>query len=396
MALIGLSEPQPTPRGWAPFALGFRPFFLLAGVAAVVLLAVWGWAYAGGHMLHNYYGYIGWHSHEMVFGYSSAVIAGFLLTAARNWTGVQTLRGLPLALLALLWLLARITPFLPDVPPPLTALLDLAFLPLFAVALAIPLLRARHYKSLMFVVVAVVMSAANLLVHLEHLGVMQESARAGIYLAVDFILLAIVIMGGRVIPFFTERGLPPGFVHREWSLVERLAPVSVVLLALCEAFWPQQYMLAALAALAALFNGWRLYGWYTGGIWRVSLLWVLHLAYGWLVLGFALKALAALGLFAPMQALHALTIGAIGGMTLGMMARVALGHTGRNLIAAPAMAWAFALVNLATLVRVFLPLVATYPLTIAVAAGLWVIAFAIFSWLYVPVLLRARVDGQPG
>jgi len=222
------------------------------------------------------------------------------------------------------------------------------------------------------------------------------SARAGTYLAVDFILLAIVIMGGRVIPFFTERGLPPGFVHREWPLVERVAPLSVVLLALSDAFWPQPYVLGAAATLAAMANGWRLYGWYTGGIWRVSLLWVLHLAYGWLVLGFALKALAALDVFAPLQALHALTIGAIGGMTLGMMARVSLGHTGRNLIAAPAMAWAFALVNLATLVRVFLPLLVPYPLTIALAAALWVVAFALFAWLYVPMLLRARVDGQPG
>ena len=396
MALIGLSEPQASPRGWAPFALGFRPFFLLAGLAAVVLLAVWGWAYVGGHMLANYYGFIGWHSHEMVFGYSSAVIAGFLLTAARNWTGIQTLRGVSLALLALLWLLGRLLPFVPSLPPLLVAVVDLIFLPLFAVALLVPLVRARQYKSLLFVVVALVMSVANLLVHLEILGVLRGGVHAGTYLAVDFVLLAIVVMGGRVIPFFTERGLPPGFVHREWVLVERLAPASVVLLALAEAFWPQPSLLAVVAAVAALMNGWRLYGWYTRGIWRVSLLWVLHLGYAWLVVGFALKALAALGLFAPLQALHALTIGAIGGMTLGMMARVALGHTGRNLVAAPVIGWAFALVNAATLVRVFLPLLMPYTQTVAIAATLWVAAFALFSWRYVPILLRARVDGQPG
>lgn len=396
MALLDINEPRSEARGWAPFALGFRPFFLLAGLAAVVLLAIWGWAYATGHLLHDYYGYIGWHSHEMLFGYSSAVISGFLLTAARNWTGVQTLRGIPLALMALLWLAGRITPFITALPHWSVALIDLAFLPLFAVALVLPLLRARHYKSLIFVAIATALFCGNLLIHLQLLGITSTTAHRGTYLTVDLILLTIVMMGGRVIPFFTEKGLPPGFVARSWPWVEKAAPISVALLGLLEAVWPAPWAIGIAAAAAAVANGVRLYGWYTRGVWRVPLLWVLHVGYAFVILGFALRALAEAGYFPPLLALHALTVGGIGGLTLGMMARVTLGHTGRVLIPPRQMSWAFALIYAAALARVFLPFGMAYHAAIGIAAVLWVLGFGIFVVLYAPMLVRPRVDGRPG
>lgn len=395
MALIGISDPRRPARGWAPFALGFRPFFLLAGLAALLLIALWGWMYGGSHLLVNYYGFIGWHSHEMLFGYSSAVVTGFLLTAVRNWTGVQTLRGAPLAALAAVWLAGRLVPFLP-LPAWLIAGVDLSFLPLFAIALATPLLRARHYKSLMFVAIIATLFAGNLLIHLQLLGLTGGGGRAGTYLAVYLTLLTVVIMGGRVIPFFTEKGLPPGFARREWRWVERLAPAGVVLAGVTDILWPGSPLFAACALLAAVANGWRLAGWYHRGIWRVPLLWVLQLGYAWLVAGFGLMALGAMGWFPPLQALHALTVGAIGGISLGMMARVTLGHTGRMLVPPPAMTWAFALLYLATAARVFLPLWLAPQPAIAVSAALWAGAFLLFVVLYAPMLLRARVDGQPG
>ena len=396
MALLDINEPRPVVRGWAPFALGFRPFFLLAGIAAVVLLAVWGWAFTSGRLPHNYYGYIGWHSHEMLFGYVGAVIAGFLLTAARNWTGVQTLRGVPLALLALLWLSGRIAPFITALPHWSVALIDLSFLPLFAVALVVPLLRAKHYQSLVFVAIATALFCGNLLIHLQLLGITRDTAHRGTYLTVDLILLTIVVMGGRVIPFFTEKGVPSGFVTRSWPWVEKAAPISVLLLGLFEVGWPEPWAVGLAAAAAAIANGVRLYGWHTRGVWRVPLLWVLHVGYAFLVLGFALRALATAGHFPPLLALHALTIGGIGGISFGMMARVTLGHTGRTLIPPRRMSWAFALIYGATLARVFLPFMGPYQVAVGIAAALWVLAFGIFVVIYAPTLLRPRVDGRPG
>jgi uncharacterized protein involved in response to NO len=394
MAFVSISEPSRAGARWAPFALGFRPFFLLAGLAAVVLIAIWAAAFALGAAMGSYYGFIGWHSHEMLFGYSTAVVAGFLLTAARNWTGVQTVRGPRLALLAALWLAARVLAFLP-VPPWLNAAVDLAFLPLVMLALLFPVLRARHYKSLLFVALLLALSGANLLVHLELLGI-AATAGAGTYLAVGLILLIIVIMGGRVIPFFTEKGVD-GFVRREWPWVERIAPLSVLLVGGVDAFASPGWLVAVSAALAALINGLRLAGWYTHGIWRVPLLWVLHAGYAWLVLGLALKAVAAAGGFGTLLALHALTIGAIGGITLGMMARVSLGHTGRMLEPPAVMAWAFGLLYGAALVRVFLPLlIDSYVASVVLAAVFWTVAFALFVFSYALILLKPRVDGLPG
>jgi len=396
MAIVGITEPQRTPRNWAPFDLAFRPFFLLAGLGALILVALWGHAFARGEQGGGYYGFIGWHSHEMLFGYAAAVIVGFLLTAARNWTGVQTLRGLPLALLALLWLLGRVLALLPA-PSAVTALVDLAFLPLAALALLLPLLKARHYKSLMFVGILLGLAVGNLLVHLQLLGLTNTTAAAGTYLATGMILLIIVIMGGRVIPFFTEKGVDTTFIRREWRWVEVAAPFSVLALALVEGFVPQPLLVALVAAVAALVNGIRLAGWYTHAIWRAPLVWVLQLGYAWLVLGFTLKAVAGFGGFGSLLALHALTIGTIGGITLGMMARVTLGHTGRTLQAPRAMPWAFALLYVAALLRVFLPLLLpSYALTVALSAVFWSAAFALFVWSYGLMLLKPRVDGMPG
>lgn len=396
MALVGITEPQHTPHKWAPFALAFRPFFLLAGLGAVLLVALWGHDFVRGAQGEGYYGFVGWHSHEMLFGYAAAVIAGFLLTAARNWTGVQTLRGVPLALLALLWLAARVLALLP-VPHWLNALVDLAFLPLAALALLLPLLQARHYKSLMFVAILLALALGNLLVHLQLLGVTAHTATAGTYLAVGMILLIIVIMGGRVIPFFTEKGVTNGFVRREWRWVEIAAPLSVVTLALVEGFLPQPTLVALAAGTAALVNGVRLSGWYTHAIWRAPLVWVLQVGYAWLVLGLLLKAVAAASGAGTLLALHALTIGGIGGITLGMMARVTLGHTGRALIPPRAMPWAFALLYVAALLRVLLPLLLpSYALSVALSAVFWSAAFALFVWSYGLMLLKPRVDGMPG
>lgn len=398
MQLLQIDEPGPADRGFAPFALAFRPFFLLAGVAAAVLILTWVAAFAWGRLGPNYYGSIEWHGHEMVFGYAVAVAAGFLLTAARNWTGIQTVSGTPLAFLAGLWFLGRIVPFFPNLLPNwVIAAADLAFLPAVAAALGWPLWQARHFKSFAFVLVFVLLGGANAVIHLERLGVLAGGGRQALYFAVDLIVLLIVIMGGRVIPFFIEKALP-GVRMRSWPVVEAASVSGMVLLAAVEALYSGSEAVGAAALFATAANGLRFAGWWSGRVWRVPLLWVLHGGYGWLVVGLALKVAASAGWVAPSLAVHALTAGAIGLTTLGMMARVALGHTGRPLRLPRGMAAGFLILVLAGGVRVLLPMFfpAQYLSWIVLSGGLWTVAFVIFVVLYSPILVRARIDGRPG
>jgi len=394
-----IDDPDAPPvAAFALFALGFRPFFLLAGIAAALLVPLWVYRFLNAMPPANYYDPLTWHAHEMLFGYSAAVIAGFLLTAVHNWSGLPTLAGKALAALALLWLAARVLPFFsPLVAPIVIASVDMLFLPLLALALAIPLLRSRQWQQLVFLLVLGALSGANLMVHLQQLGFSASSAPAGMKFALYLVLLLIVILGGRVIPFFTDRGLDRE-VTRRWKAIEALSIGSLLLLAILDLQNVTAPVVASVAAGAALVHALRLYGWYQAGIWRLPMVWVLQLAYAWLVVGLLLQALAAAGLLNPMLALHAHTLGAIGGMTLGMMARVSLGHSGREINATCLTTWAFVLINLAALVRVLLPIVDAphYSLWLQLAAIFWTLAFALFVLVYAPMLVKPRVDGHPG
>lgn len=380
------------------FALGFRPFFLLAGFLAIFLMAIWVPAFVGGIAFNTYYGQIGWHSHEMIFGYAAAVIAGFLLTAARNWAERPTPTGRLLAGMAGLWLLGRVLPYFSENFPIWSiAFVDLTFLPAVVAGIGIPLVRGGEWRNLIFLPLLAAFWTADFLVHAEHLGLAPNLARKGIFLGLNLIVLLIVIMGGRVIPFFTERALPDVALKR-WPLIEWLSPLSVIFFLLAEFFLPDSLASASFAALAACANGVRVAGWCTLRYWRVPLLWVLHLAYGWIVVGFYLKVGAALGAVAPQFTIHAFTVGGIGVLTLGMMARVSLGHTGRPLKVGPAMAVAFGLVNFAAAMRGLLPIF--YPQwfsqLIAASGVLWVAAFVIFVVIYTPILTQPRIDGRSG
>jgi uncharacterized protein involved in response to NO len=382
--------------GWAPFALGFRPFFLAAGIYAVVLMVLWLLVLQGQFEL-GLLSPLVWHGHEMLFGFTVAVIAGFLLTAAQNWTGIRTPAGAPLAALFLLWLAGRAAFLVPDLPVMLVALVDLAFLPALALALALPIARARQLHNYPFPLMLLALTAANALVHAEALGWTTAGASVGLHLATYVVVTMMVVMGGRVIPSFTDNKLQTR--ARRWKAVERLVPVATIGALLAALFAPASPVTAALAAVAAIVHVVRLAGWYTPRLWSVPLLWILHLGYAWIALGFALLAVSAAGLgTAAVSALHAFTAGGIGALTLGMMARVSLGHTGRLLEPAPVMTRAFVLINLAALLRVALPLVfpGVYAQSMLAAGLAWVIAFAVFVVVYATVLLRPRVDGKPG
>lgn len=380
------------------FNLGFRAFFFLAGFSALILLVLWNAIQNGQFTAGNYFGFSYWHAHEMLLGYSSAVIAGFLLTAVKNWTGVHTINGDRLAALCLLWLYGRIVPFYADLlPDGWIALIDFAFLPMLAFFISKPILASRNFKNLLFVGMLLLMALGNGLIHMEMLGLWQESAWQGTLLVVTVIIMMILLIAGRIFPFFTERGLPGTFAIRN-PLYDILSIVSAGLVFVLQLFSVDGTALALVAVFAVVVNILRVSGWYVQRVWYVPLLWVLYTGYAWIILGFILTALSAYSLVLPSLSIHAFTVGGIGVLTLGMMARVSLGHTGRALKASNAIAIAFVLINIATFFRVLLPIAvpAWYSSFIYLSTLSWFAAFSLFVFVYVPILTTPRIDGQQG
>ncbi len=378
--------------------LGFRIFFALAGSSALILIVLWNAIFKGTLSAENYFPSSYWHAHEMLLGYSVAVIAGFLLTAVKNWTGKPTLTGDKLAGLALLWLYGRILPFYAGLlPDAFIAFIDFTFLPVLAYQISKPVIQARHLKSLVFIGLLLLLTLGNALIHAEMLELCQNTAWIGIQLVVAIIIIMILVIAGRVFPFFTERGLHGTLIIKN-PLLDALSIGSAVAVFALQLSAVSGLFLALTAIFAMAVNSARLAGWYVQRIWYVPLLWILYTGYAWIILGFILTALSAYSWVLPSLALHAFTLGGIGVLTLGMMARVSLGHTGRALRVSNAMAVGFVLINVAALLRVLLPLALPnwYNLIIYGSTLSWLAAFSLFMFVYAPILTSARSDGQEG
>jgi uncharacterized protein involved in response to NO len=394
-------SPQST-RTWVPFAYGFRPFFLVAGLYAVASLAAWLWLYRNGSMplpaLPPQY----WHGHEIIFGFIGAAIAGFLLTAVPSWTGSRGFAGLPLVILVALWLFGRIVFSLgQQVPVVLLACGELAFVPGLMLAMAPSLLRAANRNWPMLVLLAAFWIADVFFI----VGMTSNDAmmsRTAMVAGLDVVLILITIVGGRIVPAFTGNALRAGGAQvklRSTTAVERLVLLSMVGIAVCDVLLPNHPVTVAIVACAAALHVWRLAGWYGWRTGKQPIVWVLHVAYLWLPLGLALKAAWLAGSFGwAAHWVHALGGGAAGMMILAVMSRAALGHTGRPLRAHTSIAIAYGLLALSILVRVFGPLVLPlgYAIIVLAAGLLWITAFTIYLVVYTPILLRPRVDGKPG
>ncbi len=338
-----------------------------------------------------------WHAHEMLFGYAGAVIAGFLLTAVRNWTARETLQGAALAALACVWLLPRILLSVSWATPLwIIAGLDLCFMVMLLVAIARPIVAVRQWKQM-----GVLSKVAFLLVSnaLFYAGVLRSDPGLidiGLYSALYMIIALILVMARRLIPFFVKSALGIDVNNRQW--LDRSSLVLFLLFWIAIVFFPNNDVASLLAGLLAVLHGLRLWDWSAAVIWRRPLLAVLYLAYATIVLGFVMSALQPVFLFSPFLATHAFAFGGIGIMTIGMMARVAWGHTGRNLQQMPGILLpCFGLMLAGGLVRVVLPAIwPAYTFHWVVASGLaWIVAFLIFAWIYVPVLLGPRADATP-
>ncbi|MCU0117884.1 NnrS family protein [Pseudomonas sp. B2M1-30] len=379
--------------------LAFRPFFLVGCLLAVVAIPLWLTAFSGAVV--NWQpagGWLGWHRHELLFGFGLAIIAGFLLTAVQTWTSRPGLSGKPLAALALVWLLARVA-WLVNAPWPVLAVLELAFPLAVAGLMGFTLWKVRQKRNYPIVVVLLLLAAADglsLYGLLEgHEGWQRQGVLSGIWLVAAMMGL----IGGRVIPFFTQRGLGRKEAVAPWAWLDWLLLIGSPLVALLYAIGPALSPNVGVGLLFTVLGAGhlvRLLRWHDRAMWRVPLLWSLHLAYGWLALACLGMALWHFGVsINPSLAVHCLTIGAMGGLVLAMIARVSLGHTGRTLEPPAGMTLAFILLNLACLSRVGLILL--FPLPALWLAGVcWALGFGLYAWRYGPMLLRARVDGHPG
>lgn len=394
-------NPQPTKK-FALFELGFRPFFLVASLFSIVATLLWMMAYTFGKQLplSNYITPIAWHGHEMIFGYSVAIIAGFLLTAVRNWTGVQTIKGWALASLVLVWLLARILPLL---GLPLlfewAALFDLAFLLGLTVAVIHPIAKVKQWSQLLIVSIIVLLLAADIVYYLGVLHIVNQGISWGLFSAVYLLMGLIFTLSRRVMPFFIERGVGYQIQLKNWSFIDSSSLLFLVALWLTDVFFKHALLTALLSAVLAVLHSVRLWGWHTNGIWKKPLLWVLFLGYSMFVLGFALKAINFFSLYSTSLPLHAFTYGGIGLMTLGMISRISLGHTGRNINDPPKIVtWVFLSLFVGALVRVILPILvpSAYLHIIGLSQLLWLIAFVLFISAYFMIFIKPRADGQPG
>lgn len=394
--LLRLQEPPVPPQGFALWQLGFRPFYLLAALQALLMVPLWALQFSG-WMPHPLLQGAAWHAHEMVFGYALAVVIGFLFTAGRNWSGQATPTGRSLQAIALLWVLARLAVLLPF--GGLSLVLNVATAWAAAYGLWRALRRGGNRRNFFFVALLVLMGVGSALMHLSEMAQrpLPLLSSAGLPLGLDVLLFMIAVMAGRVVPMFSNNGVP-GLQARREPRIEQAALGSVLALLPLDILGvsgPASLVVLGVALLAHTARGWLWQPWKTT---RHPLVWVLHLAYLWLPIHLGLRIAAQVWALPTGPATHALTVGLIGLVTLGMITRTALGHTGRRLQAGPFEVAAYLCMALAGLVRVALPLAAPallMPAALA-SAALWGLAFALYLWRYAPILIRPRADGQPG
>jgi len=382
------------PVSCALWNLGFRPFYLLASLFSAFSVLLWA-AQFSGYLPFAYLHGPAWHGHEMLFGYTTAVIAGFLLTAVRVWTNQPTPSGVPLMALAALWVCGRVLILTPLAIA--AAVVNAAFPVAVAAAISIPLLRAHNVRNYFFVALLALFGVLTFAVHLALQGRLELSPRFGFQLALDVVLFIMVVMGGRVIPMFTNNGIPGTNATRH-ALVEKLALGSVIFLFAADLLLLPPTVVAMIALAGGLAHGVRLYLWKPWRAFAAPLVWILHTGYAWIVVYLGLRGLSGLELLTGLSVTHALTVGAIGGLTLGMMTRTARGHTGRALVADGFELTMFLLIQVAAVVRVFGGAASPqlYMVSVQLSGFLWAAAFGLYAIRYWPVLTHPRLDGKPG
>lgn len=381
---------------FSPFwGRGFRPFFFFGALFSVLSIGIWGAFYAGVGIAPPVFlvDPVSWHAHEMIYGFAIAIVAGFLLTAVANWTGGAPARQIHLAGLCALWLIGRIVMSV-DLGLPAWSIiaLEILFIPALAISLAIPLLRSWNKRNFVFLTLLSILFACDV-------WFLIGTDLTALYVALMMILVMVSLIGGRIIPAFTiaalrRRGIQAFQTDQPRMDIAALASLAAV--ALCLVFAKETIVLGVVATLSCIIHALRMRHYHTIKSLQDPLLWILHAGYGWLVIGLGLLALTGFGLFDTRAVIHALTAGCIGSMILGMICRVTLGHTGRDLKVGALTVLSFYAIQIGAIMRVFGPMVAPDDTThwIVCSALVWTLCFAAYLLVYGKMLFTPRPDGQ--
>ncbi len=344
-----------------------------------------------------------WHAHELIFGVIIAIVAGFLTTAVPVWTGTPRIRGAQLIFLFLLWFAGRIAiVFSAKFPAEIVALIDLLLIPALAFTIAKPIITQKLWRNLGFIPLLLLIMIGNTLIHIEELGWGEDTAGVGIRLSIGLLILMTVVIGGRVIPFFTQNWLDRRdkkvtTATPEW--IDRVTIISCLITVVASAFPTDEFLLTTLNVLTGVLILIRLSYWQGHHTTSDPMMWILHIGYAFMGLGFLAEALS-LGtdLLPEVLAQHVFTVGGLGVMILGMMSRIALGHTGRPLIIHPLITVAYLAMILSLLSRILTPLFLPdfYEAGLALAGISWVVAWVLYLIIYTPILLSPRSDGKAG
>tara|TARA_R110001592_G_scaffold7190_2_gene40555 strand:+ start:3244 stop:4452 length:1209 start_codon:yes stop_codon:yes gene_type:complete len=394
----------------AIFNLGFRVFFAGAGVFSFISIACWLVIYAslnGALSIGSVLAFFEfktispfqWHAHEMIYGYSLAVISGFLLTAVKNWTGIQTIHGYPLALLFGLWALARILWLAGDQYIFIAAFFDIFFIVCLCFAVASPIIATKQWRQMAILSKLFLLGLGNLAFYLEAFSYLEGGIQLAIYGGLYLVIGLILTIGRRIIPLFVENGVPyeVSLFNSKW--LDMTSLFGFLGFFITEVFLSIDNLSIMFAGLMFIITSIRIIGWYTPGIWAKPLLWCFYLALFFIDLGFLLFVLAHLLDISPFLSVHAFAVGAIGIITMGMMARVSTGHTGRSLKNIPkTLLLALLILSAGAVVRVLLPLIAPdfSPIWVLLSGLLWLVSFGLFIFTFLPYWTQARVDQKYG
>lgn len=375
--------------------IGFRPFFMLGTVSGVVTLTLWLLAFDG--IFTNSYLNSFWHGHEMIFGFGLAVVVGFLLTASQNWSGKRGLHGSKLMTLTIVWLLGRLIIPLGPLSALLGAVVDLTFLPLVVLFLYPYFSSKEQRKNRGFILILTSLWLCDLCYQGFSLGYLEDYRRKALLVAVQFVIVIVVVISGRVLPFFSRNAVP-NYHQRNFKNLNSAAIFVSILFLLTYSYLEIGELTYWVGIAAGLVHLARFCVWFDKGIIFKPVLWILYVGYLWIIVGYFASSLAAAGLIMPSLATHAFTAGVISVMIIGMMTRVTRGHTGRPILATRTTTITYVFIIVASILRFGAPLVlpASYVQLIIVSGVFWVAAASLFLLEYMPMLVSPRSDGRPG
>ena len=386
-------------QNFSIFESAYRPFFILATVSSLFYMTLWTAFYTFKIRLNfENISPTMWHAHEMLFGYTIAVIAGFMLTIEKYRFGAFISKKSALIILLILWILARVfisLTLITDISWKTGAVLDCLFILILTIRISYPVIRGKDREKTGLAAHLALITISNVIFYLGVLGLLPDGQRWGVYSALFLVVSTILLMGRKMIPLFIRNGLEFQFEPRNWRVIDILSIFFFVSFFFSELFFAGGKLVSTISGILALIYSVRLYGWYSNRIWKKPMLWVLFVAYAWIVIGFGLKFLSLYFNIPELPSLHSFTYGGIGIMTVGFMSRVILGHTGRNVFAPPKIVfWIFTVLLAGAVVRVFFPLIdnSSYMLWIAISQILWILSFLIFAIVFLPMLWKPSIE----